>query len=333
MTSCSAGAATCRWCWFRCSCSASSTIAADAVCLGACLLLVALSGLLARAFVIGTAPHGTSTRGTRRPTADSLSTLGAYSIVRHPLYLANTLVALGCSLLSGTWYLPIIVVLLSFIYHERIAAREEAFLLNAFGDSFRAWASDVPAMIPGVRQIPAVERAVPDAQKVIVQESHGLCAIGTAFLVLDTLEDSVRLGYFHVDPRWLAIFIATLIPLLIVVIVKETGTAEWRKYNDDNRCHERSARLRAAAGSRARSKTSGSASCRTRPPSMRSSGTSCAPIADAPGVTLAAIFGPQHGYRADVQDNMIETGHATTPRAACRCTRCTARRASRRRRC
>ena len=26
--------------------------------------------------------------------------------------------------------------------------------------------------------------------------------------------------------------------------------------------------------------------------------------------TLAAIFGPQHGFRSDVQDNMIETGHA-----------------------
>ena len=36
-------------------------------------------------------------------------------------------------------------------------------------------------------------------------------------------------------------------------------------------------------------------------------------IASAPDVTLAAIFGPQHGYRADVQDNMIETGHANDP--------------------
>jgi uncharacterized protein YbbC (DUF1343 family) len=35
--------------------------------------------------------------------------------------------------------------------------------------------------------------------------------------------------------------------------------------------------------------------------------------AAAPGVTLAAIFGPQHGYRADVQDNMIETRHALDP--------------------
>lgn len=29
-----------------------------------------------------------------------------------------------------------------------------------------------------------------------------------------------------------------------------------------------------------------------------------------PGVTLGAIFGPQHGFRSDVQDNMIETPHA-----------------------
>src|ERR671910_926641 len=47
---------------------------------------VSLSGLFLRGFVIGTAPHGASTRGTRRPTAESLSTLGAYSTVRHPLY-------------------------------------------------------------------------------------------------------------------------------------------------------------------------------------------------------------------------------------------------------
>ena len=33
-------------------------------------------------------------------------------------------------------------------------------------------------------------------------------------------------------------------------------------------------------------------------------------IAAHPGATLAAIFGPQHGFRSDVQENMIETGHA-----------------------
>jgi uncharacterized protein YbbC (DUF1343 family) len=36
-------------------------------------------------------------------------------------------------------------------------------------------------------------------------------------------------------------------------------------------------------------------------------------LAAAPDVTLAAIFGPQHGFRSDVQDNMIETPHADDP--------------------
>ena len=37
-------------------------------------------------------------------------------------------------------------------------------------------------------------------------------------------------------------------------------------------------------------------------------------IAAEPGVALAALFGPQHGFHADVQDNMVETGHARHPR-------------------
>ena len=35
---------------------------------------------------------------------------------------------------------------------------------------------------------------------------------------------------------------------------------------------------------------------------------------DEPAVTLAALFGPQHGFRSDAQDNMIETPHAKHPR-------------------
>jgi hypothetical protein len=51
-----------------------------------------------------------------------------------------------------------------------------------------------------------------------------LCAIGTAFLVLDTLEDSVRSGQFVVDSRWVTIFIVTALPLLIVLVAKKSGS-------------------------------------------------------------------------------------------------------------
>jgi uncharacterized protein YbbC (DUF1343 family) len=33
-----------------------------------------------------------------------------------------------------------------------------------------------------------------------------------------------------------------------------------------------------------------------------------------PDIRLAALFGPQHGFRSDLQDNMIETPHADDPR-------------------
>jgi uncharacterized protein YbbC (DUF1343 family) len=36
--------------------------------------------------------------------------------------------------------------------------------------------------------------------------------------------------------------------------------------------------------------------------------------AEAAGATVGAIFGPQHGFRSDVQDNMIETPHAKDSR-------------------
>ena len=37
-------------------------------------------------------------------------------------------------------------------------------------------------------------------------------------------------------------------------------------------------------------------------------------LSAADGVKLGAIFGPQHGFRSDVQDNMVETPHADDPR-------------------
>src|SRR4051812_22895883 len=36
-------------------------------------------------------------------------------------------------------------------------------------------------------------------------------------------------------------------------------------------------------------------------------------LAAADDIRLAAIFGPQHGFRSDVQDNMVETPHRDDP--------------------
>lgn len=185
-------------------------------------LLVSLSGLLLRAYIVATAPEGASTRGTTQPTAVSLSSEGAYSVVRHPLYLANTIIAVGCAMLSGTWYLPVIVMLISFIYHERIAAREELFLQQQFGERFVAWSRDVPAMLPSFARF-RPSRVPFQIQRALMQESHALCAIGAAFLVLTTLEHSIRLHSLEVDRRWLLMFALTLIPFLTMVFAKTSA--------------------------------------------------------------------------------------------------------------
>ncbi|SVE09964.1 uncharacterized protein METZ01_LOCUS462818, partial [marine metagenome] len=48
----------------------------------------------------------------------------------------------------------------------------------------------------------------------------------------------------------------------------------------------------------------------TNPASVNASLTHVVDTVTAPSrVTLAALFGPQHGFQSDVQDNMVETDH------------------------
>ena len=73
-------------------------------------VVIALAGLGLRVWAVGSAPAGTSERSTTNPRASELRTSGAYSVVRHPLYVANGLMALGLALFPGVWYLPIVLV-------------------------------------------------------------------------------------------------------------------------------------------------------------------------------------------------------------------------------
>jgi protein-S-isoprenylcysteine O-methyltransferase Ste14 len=165
---------------------------------------VAALGMVVRLLTVGIAPRGTSGRNMRSQKARTLNTTGPYSIVRHPLYLGNYLIALGMSLFTRTWFLPIIVSLAALLYYERIAAREEQFLEAQFGDAFRRWAARVPAAVPrpGGWQPPALPFSWARA---LDREFYAIGEITVAFFVLDVLEDwSVhhRLG---LDPLWTAV--------------------------------------------------------------------------------------------------------------------------------
>ncbi len=183
-------------------------------------LLVAFGGLAIRVITIGSAPPGTSGRGTRDPYAARLNTRGAYSVVRHPLYLGNTLVAVGLALFTVTWFVPAIVVLASLLYHERICVREELFLEAHFDEQFRTWAQEVPALLPSfARYRPPEGRFC--WKKVLGREFHALFVIGLGFLFLDVLRQLFGPGRFAVTPVWAALCAVTGALFLILTFVKK----------------------------------------------------------------------------------------------------------------
>ena len=109
---------------------------------------ITLCGLLLRAYTVSTTPKGTSGRNTSGQVAKTLNTKGIYSIVRHPLYLANYLIWAGVLVFTMNIYVFLIVSLAYWIYYERIMFAEEAYLRQQFGDEFEEWAAGVPAFIP-----------------------------------------------------------------------------------------------------------------------------------------------------------------------------------------
>lgn len=113
------------------------------MCLGLSLL-----GLGTRILAVGCAPAGTSGRNTRSQIAEQLNKTGAYSVVRHPLYVGNFLAGLGVAAALANIGVVAVFTLAFWLYYERIAAAEEEFLERRFGGGFRDWCATTPAFVP-----------------------------------------------------------------------------------------------------------------------------------------------------------------------------------------
>jgi len=187
----------------------------------ACFAISTL-GLAIRVLTVGTSPRGTSGRNTREQKAAALNTTGPYSVVRHPLYVGNYLIALGLSLFSRTWYLPVIVSLATLLYYERIAAREESFLEARFGAEFRRWAARVPALVPRLSGYQPAAKPF-DWRRALRREFYAVATITTAFFVLDLTEDLVATGRVMIDPVWAAVGLAGGVLFAAMWILKKTG--------------------------------------------------------------------------------------------------------------
>ena len=170
----------------------------------ACCVGLSLAGMALRIWTVGVAAHGTSGRNTRKQKAETLNTTGPYSLIRHPLYLANGIIVMGLALFPHTWLLPPAVAALTLLYYSLIAWREEVFLRTRFGLVWEQWAERVP------RLWPALGHFVPAARpwrwrEALRREYHGLTLVLVLPFVLDVAEDLHETGAFDLDPVWTVI--------------------------------------------------------------------------------------------------------------------------------
>lgn len=187
-------------------------------------LVISCIGLALRWFIVGSVPADTSVRSTREQRADVLNTTGMYSAVRHPLYLANTIVVSAFVVATGSlWFVAIFLTMYALVI-ERIIAAEEHFLANRHGRIWLAWAAQTPTFVPNARAWQSADLRF-SARTVLRREYNGVFGVALAYCVLDATRDlavnhqSLR-GWLHNDPLWIIALIAATALLAVLRTLK-----------------------------------------------------------------------------------------------------------------
>ena len=151
------------------------------------LLILGLFGMGIRIFAIGYAGTNTSGRNIIGHVADSLNTTGIYSICRNPLYLGNFFMWLACIMAMDS--VPIIAAFLIAFwwFYSRIIQSEEAFLTQKFGTEYSDYHATTWRIVPNILTYRRGQTRF-DMMRVFHQESGGLLAFFTAFIISDKLD-------------------------------------------------------------------------------------------------------------------------------------------------
>lgn len=80
---------------------------------------------------------------------NTLATTGAYRFVRHPIYLADVVLAVGLAFMVGSWLFLVFAALMAIVL-PFVIAMEERHLSARFGESWTRYAARTARMIPGI---------------------------------------------------------------------------------------------------------------------------------------------------------------------------------------
>jgi len=184
----------------------------------ACLTL-ALCGLVLRVIIVGFVPRGTSGRNTTKIKAPVLNTSGMYSLMRHPLYVANFIIFMAFMLFFHQSLLAVCAALIYGMYYERIMLAEEAFLQRQFGEQFEQWVIRTPAVVP--RFSGWIKPQLPFCWRTAVRREYTtLFMIVVIFSAFEIAGDSLVEHRLVVEWPWVAGLAATAAVYLIVRTIK-----------------------------------------------------------------------------------------------------------------
>lgn len=100
---------------------------------------VSVAGLALRAWAAG------SIRKDRE-----LATTGPYAYMRNPLYLGSFILGVGVMVAGGRWEFGLAFGVFFLLVYRKTVLREATELEERFGAGYRAYASQVPSVIPRI---------------------------------------------------------------------------------------------------------------------------------------------------------------------------------------
>ena len=79
-----------------------------------------------------------------------LATTGPYAYIRNPLYLGSFMLGAGVTVAGGQWVFGVVFLAFFLLVYRATVLREATELETRFGESYRVYAAQVPAVLPRI---------------------------------------------------------------------------------------------------------------------------------------------------------------------------------------
>jgi protein-S-isoprenylcysteine O-methyltransferase Ste14 len=185
-------------------------------------LSISMLGLTIRIITVGYSKAGTSGKNTKGQFAQSLNKDGVYSAVRNPLYIGNSFIVIGLSMLSQNHEIIIENLLLLALFYIPIILREEQFLLNTFGEEYTNYAKCTPGLLPNLRLWKRPKLKF-NLIRVLYREHDAFIGIMAGFYAFEVFKDAMHEEFYldKIDKIWTLVFVISFVIWIVLKSMKK----------------------------------------------------------------------------------------------------------------